>query len=427
MEAPRHTASIALDMQLAEELQALIEGARSLAADVREHGSQISESVVDLADTPTVQDEMLRYLRLQHLRRLRELGVSSEQLASLSMSGLDALTQDAVSLPLFRRIAAPLANKLRVMQWNILSTRRDLDYIVSDVLKVGHGDPASAQRSMRNLLAVTDWEARYAKMRIIILMLQPDIIALQEVSRMREMQRDMRSLGYECSLDSTIEAVDARHMPSYNGDGHLNHLRPTRVAFAHRDPSVAGLACDALDAEDSGVASFWRPQRLHAERLDVSLLPRSPPASESASSGSFEPVLRARLTRCSDGMPVTVVCAQLASGGLSMHEAERVLQVTGQGGATSQASPLHPWLSDSNSGAVVLCMDGNSAPDRAVIKGEPATVWSSIRSEPGVHSVWDGFFAQDGARLHAGKVATTNTICGQLARRETGAVRILAL
>ena len=54
-------------------------------------------------------------------------------------------------------------------------------------------------RSRRNLDAVVDWERRWRRMREQIAATAPDVIALQELDRAEDVQRDLAAMGYTMS------------------------------------------------------------------------------------------------------------------------------------------------------------------------------------------------------------------------------------
>ena len=97
---------------------------------------------------------------------------------------------------------------VRVLQWNVLAEGLSDDgFVVQDVL-APHGDevafppPTEGQldatmeaqathleRAGRNLRATVDWEGRWARMRVIIASLQPDVITVQELDQMAQVQQ----------------------------------------------------------------------------------------------------------------------------------------------------------------------------------------------------------------------------------------------
>ena len=502
METPLADATRQQRAALIAEADALLADARGLRAEVQEHSRLIGsaagefglrqrgggclfsseagapaeltdEPFLDVANPSGSGGEELQLARLQHLERLRELGVSEDALGKVAMSGLDALVTKAGSPPMIRRLDPPPASRLRVMQWNVLADGLSDDgFLVEDILSVQAGEamltspakmlaasaplealaecvrePAAAQRAEQNLRAVIDWQARYARMLTVVQMIEPDVITLQELDHMAEAQRDLGSLGYECSLDSTpYRPMHALAVAATDTAGYLRTLAAAKVAFAPKFPSKCRklqLGRGRPDADDMGVAVFWRRERFQALAIDFRPLAcadsATPPQTQEA-------VIRVKLCRRADGTPISVLCSHLASGDKDTDEAERVVQVNGSsapalpgsglppppGGLPPPGGPLLPggggggdggglreWFMESagEGAAVLLCMDANSAPTRS----EPTTVWTSLRGTCGVRSVWDEYFSPAGERLPSADApfpVTTNKMRGPLSQQK---------
>ena len=356
--------------------------------------------------------------------RMRQLGVVEAQLAEVEAEG---------SL-LAATLSPTTGSTIRVMQWNLLADGlADDAFMVHDVLGA-HGSevpfkrPAAGglnaameeqakqpERAARCLKATVDWEARFARIRAVIEQLQPDVITVQELDHMAEAEVKLRILGYSCTLGAAsyvpAHAAAINQGPGARGQGlaadaaavdatragrYIEHLTKTQVAFAPKLPSKcrelaqqAGLA----NADDDGVAIFWRADRLTASALEFRLLTTEVGAKRQ------QGAVRVHLKRPSDGAQLYVITAHLASGDKSDDEAERLLQIHGptlhESGTSLSRGGLRAWLRESATDgiATLLCLDANSSPGRA----EERTVWKALRGMSGVQSVWDEHFTPSGA------------------------------
>ena len=158
---------------------------------------------------------MLEAAAATHAARLAELNVAPEVIAAVP-----GCTREP-----------PVTGGVRVMSWNILAEGMSYDgFHVRDVLAPDEeGSPAAdtfmqlfgeltaakadgnpdamkalkarleTARSRRNLDAVVDWERRWRRMREQIAATAPDVIALQELDRAEDVQRDLAAMGYTMS------------------------------------------------------------------------------------------------------------------------------------------------------------------------------------------------------------------------------------
>ena len=386
----------------------------------------------------------------EHVRRLQQAGVSDDAIIRAEQGGASFHQLEPL----------PLSSGLRVLQWNILADGMSNDgFLVEDVLAVKDGeralehprdilaasdplialeasvqDPSIAARAVRNLQVVVDWEARYARMKAIVQLLQPDVIAFEELDHMSEMQSDLEGLGYECSLGGRRYApMHAAGVPTSDPAAYLEHLRIGGVAFAPKHPSTCRKLATkrgAVGADDDGCAVFWRSEKLRATAISFIALPEEDAKRQCGA-------VRVELLRLSDGCPLSVICAHLASGDKHKDEVMRLFQVArNEGrppaeGSTAAAPGLADWLMEGTSDGhpVLLCMDGNTAPDRT----ETETVWKLFRALPGVRSVWDDHFSSggvghrqgalrrqgdDGRCLGLGFPVTTNKMRGPLSEQK---------
>ena len=146
-------------------------------------------------------------LRAEHRARLHELKVTAAVGSDVS------------------RLASTSGELLRVLQWNILADGLSDDgFLVGDVLAEVEGEVAvdaaalaeelqalrkakadleplrvktSTPRAQRNVVAVIDWDLRWARMREVIALLQPDVITMQELDHFADAVTGLAALGYE--------------------------------------------------------------------------------------------------------------------------------------------------------------------------------------------------------------------------------------
>jgi len=160
-----------------------------------------------------------------HAARLAELNVAPEVIAALPECAREP----------------PVVGGVRVMSWNILAEGMSYDgFHVRDVIAPddegspsadtflqlfgellaakADGKPAAMEalkarletaRSRRNLDAVVDWQRRWCRIREQIAATAPDVIALQELDRAEDVQRDLAALGYTMSYTPLGDAPAA--------------------------------------------------------------------------------------------------------------------------------------------------------------------------------------------------------------------------
>jgi len=235
------------------------------------------------------------WMQLQHEHDMRaaELHVDEEELPRL---------QQAASV----RPHPTRSGSFRVLHWNVLAEglsddgffvrdvmRKDLPDLPCDTVsfeemiaevskaKKENGDLESLKikydtpRSRANYGAVLDWRRRWAQMRAFIVASAPDIIALQELDHMADAQRELGALGYTCSLagsDSPYRPIHKEITGKLRREdkAFLAHLHATGVAFVPKTFSNCrkfGLKTNA-DADDDGVAIFWREDAFKATSMD---------------------------------------------------------------------------------------------------------------------------------------------------------------
>ena len=423
-----------------------------LSVNVVEHEENRDVPAIAIADSHSMTStkRAAKDHNAEHARRLQQAGVSDDAISRAEQGGTSFHQLEPL----------PLSSGLRVLQWNLLADGMSNDgFLVEDVLAVKDGeralehprdilaasdpllaleasvqDPSIAARAVRNLQVLVDWEARYARMKAIVQLLQPDVIAFEELDHMSEMQSDLEGLGYECTLGGRRYApMHAAGVPTSDPAAYLEHLQVGGVAFAPKYPSTCRKLATkrgAVGADDDGCAVFWRSEKLRATAISFIALPEEDAKRQCGA-------VRVELLRLSDGCPLSVICAHLASGDKHKDEAARLFQVARnegrppEEGSTAAAPGLADWLMEgaSDGHPVLLCMDGNTAPDRT----ETETVWKLLRALPGVRSVWDDHFSSvgvghrqgalrrqgvDGRCLGFGFPVTTNKMRGPLSEQK---------
>ena len=423
-----------------------------LSVNVVEHEENRDVPAIAIADSHSMTSakRAAKDHNAEHARRLQQAGVSDDAISRAEQGGTSFHQLEPL----------PLSSGLRVLQWNLLADGMSNDgFLVEDVLAVKDGeralehprdilaasdpllaleasvqDPSIAARAVRNLQVLVDWEARYARMKAIVQLLQPDVIAFEELDHMSEMQSDLEGLGYECTLGGRRYApMHAAGVPTSDPAAYLEHLQIGGVAFAPKYPSTCRKLATkrgAVGADDDGCAVFWRSEKLRATAISFIALPEEDVKRQCGA-------VRVELLRLSDGCPLSVICAHLASGDKHKDEAVRLFQVARkegrppEEGSTAAAPGLADWLMEGTSDGrpVLLCMDGNTAPDRT----ETETVWKLLRALPGVRSVWDDHFSSvgvghrqgalrrqgvDGRCLGFGFPVTTNKMRGPLSEQK---------
>ena len=423
-----------------------------LSVNVVEHEENRDVPAIAIADSHSMTStkRAAKDHNAEHARRLQQAGVSDDAISRAEQGGTSFHQLEPL----------PLSSGLRVLQWNILADGMSNDgFLVEDVLAVKDGeralehprdilaasdpllaleasvqDPSIAARAVRNLQVVVDWEARYARMKAIVQLLQPDVIAFEELDHMSEMQSDLEGLGYECTLGGRRYApMHAAGVPTSDPAAYLEHLQVGGVAFAPKYPSTCRKLATkrgAVGADDDGCAVFWRSEKLRATAISFIALPEEDAKRQCGA-------VRVELLRLSDGCPLSVIFAHLARGDKHKDEAVRLFQVARndggppEEGSTAAAPGLADWLMEgaSDGHPVLLCMDGNTAPDRT----ETETVWKLLRALPGVRSVWDDHFSSvgvghrqgalrrqgvDGRCLGFGFPVTTNKMRGPLSEQK---------
>jgi len=115
------------------------------------------------------------------------------------------VAEAAIDVPLLGAAAPPPPPppppRVRVMQWNLLARGMASDgFEVEDVLAEPPADDESAAvaRAARNLSAVVDPLARWARVREAVAAYSPDLIAVQELDWLPEAIGGLAALGYEC-------------------------------------------------------------------------------------------------------------------------------------------------------------------------------------------------------------------------------------
>lgn len=334
-------------------------------------------------------------------------------------------------------------NALRVLQWNILADGLSNDgFLMEDVLLPEEGEEKfdvvqlanravkaraeldmsrlakfSTPRSKRNTDVMVSWDTRWLRMRALIAQMDPDIIAFQEMDHTADAQRDLRALGYECSLpkkDDGYHDYNAyarqRNVKKPDPQAYFRALKEQAVAFAPKVPSNCKKFAEKRNLpapDDDGCLILWKREKFDVVRLKFLNF-----VDEKRSEGC----VRVQLRRKTDGAPLFVICAHCHSGDKTTDETKRVSQLLNPtfraDGTAEGPSLLHFFLEKSAKLApTILCMDANSDPHRR----EESTVWKTIRQTPNVRSVWDNFIDERGLNKNAEDGAypvTTNKMRG---------------
>lgn len=320
-----------------------------------------------------------------------------------------------------------MAPPLRVLQWNVLADGLSDDgFLLTDGLEQKQLlemftaiAKAKAANSLDSLKAqfetpeakefhasMVSWERRWKKMQETIEHLKPDVMTFQELDHMAEAQGDLAKMGYVCAMhDKKYSPLHLSNLGQDQPEQYIRLLQDSGIAFAPNFPSTCrrfGLK-KRESADDDGCAIFWKATKFTATALDW--LPRD--------RGRYAAAVRVDLRR-KDGLEFRVVCTHLGSGDKEKDEAARLLELRA---ASFQGQSLSQWIRQSMAEApTVLCLDANSAPDRA----EPDTVWKLLRGMPEVGgSVWDEHFATDGTASGSMQLVpvTTNKMRGPLSQQ----------
>jgi endonuclease/exonuclease/phosphatase family metal-dependent hydrolase len=378
-----------------------------------------------------------------HLELQTKFSARAHVELGISQLEVEAALSD-VRLDIKPRCGSPGA--IRILQWNILADGLAKDgFLVRDVLSETMEDSArqqsfnnkqakmvlkdvssdeslsalaqvSSSRSKRNLHAVVDWKLRFLMIQKYVLTAKADVIVLQEVDHMLEMQEVFSQMGYACARDGKTYVPAHKAMEEHgvkrDSAAFFTYLRNAGVAFVPKTNSACrklGLG-ECEDADDDGVAIFWRRDVLELVDLDF-LVFDDPKRNQGA--------VRATLKRTEDGTRVAVIAAHLSSGSGSKDEEARLkeckapsLDADGYGRGPS----LCEWIDASARMApTVTCLDANSAPntERVVYEASKLNVWEALCSaRPGIRSVWAAFYGPDGTPRQTPSPVTTNKIRG---------------
>ena len=252
---------------------------------------------------------------------------------------------------------------------------------------------------------------------------------------MAQLQAELAELGYSCgkpgmryapahaNASATWSGELGRGEVNKDAQAYLRHLRDVGVAFAPKTQSNArklGLKRGVPDADDDGVAIFWRDDALELQELDFLCLD-----DKKRNQGA----VRVKLRRREDGAAIVVISAHLSSGTTAKDEkirvkelgerswrAEDVPQPSAQYSGRTGPS-LREWIeAAAEAGPTLLCLDANTRPDQrqeSIAAG--GTVWQTLRSR--LTSVWDAYFGAQGrpSPQHSGAMpVTTNKMRGPL-------------
>jgi hypothetical protein len=348
------------------------------------------------------------------------------------------------------RIEAPDADEpLRVLQWNILAdglsddgflvrsdnVSPDTDQGIRDqverVLKIKkEGTPADMEALRQELATdeakelhadVVRWSRRWEEIKKTIIEHDPHILTLQEVDKMKQMEKELGELGYDCGLPGRsykpaheVLALNVKGSASSTVNEYFRHLAEVGVAFAPKTKSNArnfALKRKVADADDDGVAIFWKRDRFTASSIDFLAMD-----DDKRNQGAVCVELLGAGGTIYSAERLTVIAAHLTSGDKEADEISRmkeVIEPSLDANGAASAPSLREWFDEaSKRGPTLLCLDANTYPDRPGLQ----TGWKALRSIPGAQCVWDDYFAPHGAPLpHSGTLpVTSNKMRGPL-------------
>ena len=290
-------------------------------------------------------------------------------------------------------------------------------------------------RAKGSLAVTVEWQRRLRTVLGYIAAAKPHIITLQEVDHMASLQFELAKLGYACGEEGKLytpahawagtRPEKRDDFTQFNRDHgrFLRHLEAVGVAFVPKTQSncrAFGLRDGHADADDDGVAIFWRTDAFELTELSFLCV-----NDEKRMQG----VVRTRLRRKADGASLAVICTHLSSGTKSADEIVRMKELTeptlGTGGEPTEPSLVRWFEESAQSSATLLCLDANTRPDQREEAADEATVWKTLRSDPRrgqlMRSVWDKWFDADGKanpKTEGGMPVTTNKMRGPLSSRE---------
>ena len=408
------------------------------ACDYRLQGRAAAEGEDEalIAEAPLLmlsnEEQLQLELREAFVTRARELGIS------------EAAMEDALSHDPGIASRSGAAGEIRVLQWNILADGLARDgFIVRDVLsgaadgefeyeKVvlemamvhasGALDKSAAkaeffsERSKRNLEAVVDWSLRFSMIMMYTLKAKADIIVMQEVDHMLEMQQTLGRMGYACGEEGKVyvpaHAAMEGHGAQRDASAFFRHLKSTGVAFVPKTNSNCrkfGLK-DRQDADDDGVAVFWRRDALELVSLDF-LVFDDPKRNQGA--------VRVTLKRKKDGTDFAVIGAHLSSGSGNEDEKARLKECIApslDAKGERRGPSLGEWIDASAKMApTIVCADTNSSPDTGLVEHQGQTLntlQALLSCRAGVRSVWPSSLARDGAPKQCPAPVTENKMRG---------------
>lgn len=229
-------------------------------------------------------------LLCKHDKRARELGIDEQELVrvhnALKMTPgptpegsfrvlswnllAEGLSDDGFLLRHVLRKDSPDALPFGVMLDEVSTTRRERGDM--EALKAKY----DTQSSRDNHAAVMDWRRRWLQIRALIAATIPDIVALQELDHMADAEKELGELGYTCKLPGSATHYKPIHAildgsVRRQDTAYMAHLRETGVAFAPKTYSNCrkfSLKSKRADADDDGVAIFWREDVFNATAID---------------------------------------------------------------------------------------------------------------------------------------------------------------
>lgn len=307
-----------------------------------------------------------------------------------------------------------------------LASIRSLGHEERDAKLEAIGKAYDTPSSQNNLRAVIDWQVRTARIEAEILAAAPDVIVVEELDHFAEFAAQLAAHGYECGHAGALDRYKPCTDPGEHAVAYLEKRCAAGVAFAPKRPSTSRYFREqsgAKDADDDGVAIFWRKDMFILEVLEFFV------QTTAGKNGSltFKGAVKARLRRRGETSATNPACSgaashldvigyHLSSGDEPKDERHRVVdEVQGSamtligipGANPHECASLKEWFNASmECGPTVLALDANATPAFNFAGGagssaegmgaEPPTVWSELRGMPDVQSVWDAWYDPSG-------------------------------
>lgn len=270
---------------------------------------------------------------------------------------------------------------------------------------------------------VLSWDARYKRIKDIILAADPDVLTFQEMDHLQQFieDEDLNS-KYTCLIEDVCYQPAKYDTKDSNNDdlrheNYLRHVLNSRAAFAPKSYSKASSyrrsrqqdsnKVDNID--DDGVAIFWKKEKYQAVELGFLKVPESAGKRGTA-------VVAIALEHRERNERINVLTAHLPSGDTTKKELERLGVLCDPNGEwTARRSRLdtdsNEWREDSygernfdgvlsfvhhyaqrKNCTTIFALDANSRPSFPLVKlsedkPEATNVWNEIK-KIGLECIW---------------------------------------